>query len=312
MRTVIYGAGALGCFFGARLQQNGHEVTYIARGAHLEAMQRNGLRIESRSGNFQLDQVNATDNPKGVRPGDLIFFGVKNYDVEKAVGDMARLVRPETSILTVQNGVWAQSVLADRFGANCVLPGVVMLPADIKEPGIIRTPAEAELGGITFGPYEGGSTDQAARVHAAFVASGVPATLSEDIWRSLWEKFIRLSAYSAMTVSTRLNIGATQKTEAARNLLKSFVDESAAIARASHATMPADAAQSAFDFLMGLPPDIHASMLDDLLRGKRIELDWVSGEVVRLGKELGIPTPCHEFAYAVLSPFIDGRPEYSL
>ena len=312
MRTIIYGAGALGCFFGARLQQSGHDVTYIARGPHLEAMQRNGLRIESRSGNFQLDQVDATDDPKAVRPGDLIFFGVKNYDVENAVRDMVELVGPDTSILTVQNGVWAQPVLADSFGANCVLPGVVMLPADIKEPGVIRTPAEAELGGITFGPYEGGSTDQAVKVHATFVASGVPAALSDDIWRSLWEKFIRLSAYSAMTVSTRLNIGATQKTEPARNLLKSLVDESAAIARASHATMPRDAAESAFDFLMGLPRDIHASMLDDLIRGKRIELDWVSGEVVRLGQELGIPTPCHEFAYAVLSPYIDGRPEDSL
>lgn len=312
MRTIIYGAGALGCYFGARLQQSGHDVTYIARGEHLEAMQRNGLSIESRSGNFKLDQVDATDEPKKVRPGDLIFFAVKNYDVEKAVKDMVGLVGPDTAIMTVQNGVWAQSVMAEKFGPDRVLPGVVMLPADIKEPGVVRTPAEAEMGGITFGPYAGGSTDLAARIHQVFVASGVPATLSEDIWRSLWEKFIRLSAYSAMTVSTRLNIGATQKTEAARNLLKSLVDESAAIAQASHASIPNDAAQSAFDFIMGVPPDIHASMLDDLMRGKRIELDWVSGEVVRLGKEFGIPTPCHEFAYAVLSPYIAGCPEYSL
>lgn len=311
MRTIIYGAGALGCFFGARLQQSGHDVTYIARGAHLKAMQQNGLRIESRSGNFHLNHVDATDDLTKVGEGDLIFFAVKNYDVETAVPEISGLLRPETAIMTVQNGVWAQPVLARHFGAHRVLPGVVMLPADIKEPGVIRTPAEAELGGIIFGPYEGGSSDQAAKIHDAFTTSGVPATLSEDIWRSLWEKFIRLSAYSAITVSTRLDIGAIQKTEAARNLLKSLVDETTAIARASHEALPKDAGQSAFDFLMSLPPHIHASMLDDLLRGKRIELDWISGEVIRRGRELDIPTPCHEFAYAVLSPYINGRPEGS-
>ena len=277
----------------------------------MDAMQRNGLTIESRSGNFRLDRVDATDDLTNVGQSDLIFFAVKNYDVKKTMSDMAGLVGSETSIMTVQNGVWAQKVLADRFGQNRILPGVVLLPADIKEPGVIRTPAEAELGGITFGPYEGGTSEQAIRAHHAFTNSGIPVTLSKDIWRSLWEKFIRLSAYSATTVSTRLNIGAIQRTEASRRLLKSLVDETTAIARASHDTIPADAGQSAYDFLMGLPPDIHASMLDDLMRSKRIELDWISGEIVRRGRELGIPTPCHEFAFAVLAPFRDGRPKES-
>ncbi|WP_421979508.1 ketopantoate reductase family protein [Roseibium sp.] len=311
MRTVILGAGALGCFFGARLQQNGHEVTYVARGAHLAAMQGDGLRIESRSGHFSLDRVDATDDLMKVGQSDLIFFAVKNYDVEKTLSEMASLVGPATAIMTVQNGVWAQKVLAARFGAHRVLPGAVYLPADIKEPGVIRTPVEAETGGITFGPYEGGTSEQAFKAHEAFASSGVPAMLSEDIWRSLWEKFIRLSAFSATTVSTRLNIGEIQKTEATRKLLKSLVDETTAVAKASHDTIPDDAGESAFDFLMGLPTDIHASMLDDLLRGKRIELDWLSGDVIRRGRELGIPTPSHQFAYAVLAPFREGRPEGS-
>ncbi|MDU8945592.1 ketopantoate reductase family protein [Ovoidimarina sediminis] len=309
MRAIIYGAGALGCFYGARLQESGHDVTYIARGAHLEAMQRNGLRIESRLGDVHIETIDATDDPTMVRQGDLIFFAVKNYDVETAIPAMAGLVGADTRIITVQNGVWAQPLLADRFGRERVLPGVVVLPADIKAPGVIRTPAEVELGGLTFGPYGGGVSEHAVRIHDAFVASGVPATLTEDIWRALWEKFIRLSAYSAMTVSARLNIGAIQKTAAARDLMHSLVGETAAIARASHGSVPPDAAKSAFDFLMSLPSDIHASMLDDLLRGKRIELDWLSGEVIRRGRELGIPTPSHAFAHAVLSPYIGGRPE---
>lgn len=308
MKTVILGAGALGCFFGARLQQNGHEVTYVARGAHLKAMQRNGLRIESRSGNFSLDHVDATDDLAEVGDSELIFFAVKNYDVEKTMSEMADIVGPETAVMTVQNGVWAQKAMADRFGGNRVLPSAVYLPADIKEPGVIRTSAEAELAGITLGPYEGGTSELAVRVQEAFKDSGVSTTLSEDIWRSLWEKFIRLSAFSAITGSTRLNIGEILKTEATRRLLRSLLEETLAIARASHKTIAEDEGQRAFDFFMQLAPDVHASMLDDLLRGKRIELDWISGEVIRRGRELGIPTPCHEFAYAVLAPFREGRP----
>lgn len=309
MRVIIYGAGALGCFFGARLQQKGHDVTYIARGAHLQAMQQNGLRIESRSGSFHVDCVDATDTPEDVAPGDLILFAVKTYDVEAVLPSVGGLLQDETAIMTVQNGVWAQTRLAEAFGAERILPGVVMLPADIKAPGVIRTPAEAELGGITFGPYNGGSTETAEKIRDAFEASGIPVTLSQDIWRSLWEKFIRLSAYSAVTVSTRLNIGATQVSEPTRELLRALIEETVAVARASHPSLPEDAADSAYDFLMGLPADIHASMLDDLLRGKRIELDWISGEVMRRGRALGIATPCHAFAYAVLSPFRDGRPD---
>ncbi|WP_108259797.1 ketopantoate reductase family protein [Mangrovicoccus ximenensis] len=311
MKAIIYGAGALGCFFGARLQQGGHDVTFIARGAHLEALQRHGLRVESSSGDFCLEHVDATSEIAHLTPADLIFFAVKNYDVAASAAAMAGLVGPGTAILTVQNGVWAQPHLAAAFGAQRVLPGVVMMPAEIKEPGVIRTPAEAELGGITFGPYEGGSSELGARMLAAFAQSGVPATLSDDIWQSLWKKFIPLSSYAAITAATRLNIGAIRETEVTRALLKSLIGETASVARASHGTVPGDAGQSAFDMLMGLPPHLHASMLGDLLRGRRIELEWLSGEVIRRGRELGIATPSHQFAYAVLAPYANGRPEGS-
>ncbi len=309
MKTIIYGAGAMGCYFGARLQQSGHDVTYIARGPHLEAMQQNGLRIESRSGGFHLNEVCARRDTSGLDCADLILFAVKNYDVADCLPEMSGIVGPDTAIITVQNGVSAQPMLADAFGADRVLPGVVRLPADIREPGVIRTPAEEEMTGITFGPYAGGSSPAADAIHRALIPSGIPVVLSDDIWRALWEKFIPLSAFSAMTVSTRLDIGHIRRTENSRALLRALIDETASIARAAHDTVPADAGQTAFDFLMQVPPDIHASMLDDLERGKRIELDWLSGEVIRRGRALGIPTPSHECIYAVLAPFIDGRPE---
>ena len=308
MHIIIYGAGALGCFFGAKLQQGGHKVTFVARGPHLEVMKASGLRVEGRSGSFHLESVEATSDVSEVGDCDLIFFAVKNYDVKKATADIVSVMGAETSIVTVQNGVSAQPILADAFGEQRVFPGVVRLPADIKSPGVIRTTAENEMGGITFGPYQGGQSERANSIRDVFEASGISTGLSGDIWRSLWEKFIPLSAFSATTVTSRLDIGGIRDSPASRSMLRMLIDETAAVAQASHSTVPGDAGQTAFDFLMSVPPNIHASMLDDLLRGKRIELDWLSGSVIKLGKELDIVTPSHEFVYAMLSPYIDGRP----
>lgn len=157
MHFIIYGAGALGCFYDAKLQQGGHDVTFVARGEHLEALKSNGLHIESSSGNFHLESVNAISDISAADKGDVIFFAVKNYDVQKSAVDLVSAMGSDTSIITVQNGVSAQPVLANKFGAERVFPGVVRLPADIKSPGVVRTPAEMEMGGIAFGPYHGGT-----------------------------------------------------------------------------------------------------------------------------------------------------------
>lgn len=169
----------------------------------------------------------------------------------------------------------------------------------------------AEPGTLTVGPYDASAADRARAMVEALAASGIEAGLSEDIWATLWEKFIRLSAFSALTAATRLDIGPIRNTPAARHLLRSLVEETAAVARADHPSVPANAADTAYEFLVTFAPNAHASMLDDLLRGKRLELDWLSGEVVRRGAKLGIPTPSHAFACAVLAPHADGRPQGS-
>lgn len=311
MRITIYGAGALGCYFGARLQNAGHELSYVARGPHLDAMKTNGLLIESSGGDIRLDTVRAVATIAEAGPADLVLFAVKNYDVEQATTDLATSINPEAVIMTVQNGVTAQPHLAEVFGEGRIFPGVVRLPADIKAPGVIRVPAEVEMGGLVYGAYDGNMTGRAQGVSDALIESKIGAVLSDDIWKTLWEKFIPLSGYSATTVMSRLDIGAVRESTASRNLLRTLLEETATVACADHPSVPVDAAEIAYNFLMNVPANIHASMLDDLLRGKRLELEWLSGEVIRRGKKIGIETPAHEFTYAVLAPYIDGRPEGS-
>jgi len=311
MRVAIYGAGALGCYFGARLQKAGHDVYYVARGPHLEAMQKDGLRVEIPSGDFRLDKVHAVASIAEAGPADVVFFAVKNYDVVQASADLAAAIHPEAAIVTVQNGVSAQPLLAKQFGRDRILPAVVRMPADIKEPGVIRVPADLAVAEFVFGTYDGTEDARAQALFEACTDAGIGTELSGDIWRTLWEKFIPLSAFSAMTGVSRLDLGALRETQASREMLLALVEETAAVARADHSTVPQEAAKTAFDFMMGMPGGIHASMLDDLLRGRRLELEWLSGEVVRRGKSLGISTPAHAFSCAVLAPYVNGRPKGS-
>ena len=309
MRVTIHGAGALGSYFGALLQNAGHDVCYVARGPHLEAMRNDGLRIEGSAGRIRLDKVRAVATIAEAGPADLVLFAVKNYDVERSAADLAASIDPEALIFTVQNGVSAQPRLAGIFGPDRVLPGVVRLPADIRSPGVVRVPAESEMGGLMFGTYDGAPSERARAVIGKLIDSGIGAKLSDDIWRALWEKYIPLSAFSATTTMARLDIGPIRETAASRRLLRSLIAETATVARADHPSVPETAADAAFDFLMSVPADIHSSMLDDLLRGKRLELDWLSGEVVRRGERLGVPTPAHAFTCAVLAPHAAGRPD---
>lgn len=311
MRVMIHGAGALGCYFGAHLQKAGHDVAYIARGPHLEAMQANGLLLETATSSIALEKVRAVATAKDAGAADLVVFAVKNYDVAQAAETLAATLNPEALILTVQNGVTAQPILADIFGKDRILPGAVRMPADIKAPGVVRVPAMLDMEELLLGTYDGKSNPRAQAIFDVLLDSEIGTVVSDDIWRTLWEKFIALSAFSAITAVSRLDVGAIRGTEATRNLLRALIDETASVARASHSTIPAEAADTAFDILVNLPPNIHASMLDDLLRGKRLELEWLSGEVVRRGKLLDIPTPAHAFVYAVLAPYSDGRPEHS-
>lgn len=305
MRIVVFGAGALGGYFGARLQSAGEDVVYIARGAHLDAMQRNGLRVESPLGDVELPEVNAVASPSEAGKCDLVLFMVKNYDVEAAARTLAPVLGDETLVMTVQNGVTAPEVVGGVIGAERVLPGAVYMPADIREPGVIRHSSNFHR--VVFGTEFPDRADRAAEIGSTIAATGIDVTVADDIKAVLWEKFLLMSASSSITALTRLPMGPVRDTPETLALMRQLVSETAKVARAEHPGLATDAEAKALDWLENTaPPAMRASMLDDLLRGKPLELRWLSGEVVRRGRKLGIPTPAHDFAVAVLAPHAEG------
>ncbi|AZQ68617.1 2-dehydropantoate 2-reductase [Silicimonas algicola] len=307
MKVMVLGAGALGGYFGARLQEAGHDVAYVARGEHLAAMQADGLRVESPLGDIRLPRVHAVADPREAGPADLVLFMVKTYDAEAAARSLKPVMRPETLVITAQNGVSAQPILAEAVGRSAVLPGAVYMPADIRAPGVIRHSAAFHR--IVFGPWEAEAMPGARDIRTAFTSAGLDAQVSEDIWALLWQKFVMMAANSAITTLTRLDIGPIRETPETLDLLRRLVDETFQVARATHPSVGEDAAAKALDFLLReAPPTMHASMLDDLRRGKRLELPWLSGEVVRRGRALGIDTPAHEVVVGALMPYAQGNP----
>ncbi|MEM7271175.1 MAG: ketopantoate reductase family protein [Pseudomonadota bacterium] len=306
MKIAVMGAGALGCYFGGRIVEGGGDVAFIARGPHLKALQNDGLRIESQLGDAHLTGLTATDDPAAVGPVDLILFMVKLFDAESAARAMAPMIGPNTAVACFQNGVTAPRILSEIVGAERVIPGSIHMPAEITAPGVMTHTGALSM--ITFGEVDGVDSARCSTFADTLRAGGVTPNLSDDIWTAIWEKFVLLSSISAICGLTRLKFGPITADPLTSELLKSAVRETLAVAHAEHPGLPEGAEERAFATIDSLPPHANASMLNDLNAGRRIELMHLSGEVSRLGKVHGIPTPTHDVAVAALHAYVDGPP----
>jgi len=303
MKIAVMGAGALGGFFGGRLAADGHEVWMIARGAHLAAIREKGLRILSPKGDAHLPDVPATGDPSEVGPCDVILFMVKNGDVESAAEAIKPMIRPDTLIVTCQNGISAWERLGDIVGRTHVVPGVARTPGEISEPGVIRH--TAMLDRLIFGEVDGRPSDRCQRLADAMAASGTTPILSENILHQLWSKFVGQSALASLTTLTRLDIGPLRENPASRQLFYDATAEGYRVGRAVVPDLPDSVIDDNWAFVESLPYEMHASMLDDLNRGKPLEHEYLSGDIVRLGAQHGVPTPIHSVLYAALKPMAD-------
>jgi 2-dehydropantoate 2-reductase len=307
MRIAVMAAGAVGGYFGARLAAAGNDVVFFARGAHLEAIRRNGLHVKSLRGDLHLSDVVATDTAKGVAPVDVVLFAVKIWDNEKAAEIVKPLVGPNTRVITTQNGIDTVSMIEPILGRGNVVPGLAQITAVISGPGEILHNSQFHL--LAFGhPDRRADSTLAAFIEAGKTA-GVDFVLSENIERDLWIKFTVLVALSSMTAASRLPVGMTRKDPDGRALLRSIMREVVAVGRAHGVPLDADYADKAMGFIDGVPEASRASMAHDLERGNRLELDWLAGRVVSLGKELGVPTPACAAIYAILKPYRMGKPQ---
>ena len=304
MRIAIVGSGGVGGYFGGRLAATGTDVTFLARGAHLEAMRAHGLRIDSPKGNVHLANVKAESDPAAVGPVDVVFFAVKLYDTESALSLLPPLVGPRTVVVGFQNGVETVGTLTRAVGASHTAGGVSYVSAVIAEPGVIRHTAMDHL---IFGMPDGSPSPQLESLLEACRPAGFQVTLSRDITVDVWTKFVRISVFSAMTAVTRSPIGVIVNDPELLEMLKAAARETLAVAHAKGVQVSGTIDEDVAVAYKALPPQAKASMLEDLERGRRIELPWLSGAVVRLGREVGVPTPIHAFISTVLKPYVAGR-----
>jgi 2-dehydropantoate 2-reductase len=305
MRIAVVGSGGVGGYFGGRLAAAGADVTFLARGAHLEALRARGLRIDSPKGNLHLPRVKAESDPAAVGPADVVFFAVKLYDTEGALAMLPPLVGPQTIVIGFQNGVETVASLTRAVGAAHTAGGVSYVSAVIAEPGVIRHTAMDHL---LFGMPDGSRSPQLEALLEACRPAGFQATLSPDITVEIWTKFVRLSVFSGMTAVTRGPIGVIVNDPELLEMLKAAVRETLAVAHAKGVKVASSIDEDVAAAYKALPPQAKASMLEDLERGRRIELPWLSGAVARLGREVGVPTPIHTFINAVLKPHVNGTP----
>jgi 2-dehydropantoate 2-reductase len=302
MKIAAMAAGAVGGYFGARLAADGHDVFFIARGANREAMEKNGLRIESVHGDLHLPKVNVTDDPKTVGPVDVVLFAVKLWDTEKAAELTKPMVGPNTRVITVQNGVDSVERLAPILGADKVAGGVAYIATVIEAPGLIKQTSQ-------FCALRFGRTDRKPdAVLEAFAAAGKKANcdldISKDIQAERWEKFIFLTAMAGATASRRSSIGPIIEKPDGLALFRNLMDEARAVGKASGTEIGADYIEQRMQFLAGkVPPGMKASMAHDLERGNRLELDWLNGKVAALGDKYGIDTPASDEVVAKLDRY---------
>ena len=303
MRIAIVGAGGVGGYFGARLAEAGADVTFIARGAHLDAMRARGLQVRSPKGDLYLSRVNATADPHEVGPVDVVFFAVKLYDTDAALALLPPLLGADTAVIPFQNGVDGVGNVERAVGRTHTAGGVSYVSAVIDAPGVIKHTAMDHL---IFGELDGAHSPRLQRLLDACRRANFQSTLSDDITVEIWTKFVRLSVFSGMTAVTRSPIGVIMTDPDLLSMLKAAVGEALAVARAKGVPVAETIVHDVANAYAALPPQAKASMLEDLERGRRIELPWLSGAVVRIGRETGVATPIHAFITTVLKPHLNG------
>ena len=306
MRIAVVGAGGVGGGFGAALAQAGGDVTFIARGAHLAAMKSKGLRIEGPRGDVHLVPTQATDDPATVGPVDVVLFCVKLWDVESAGRHIKPLVGSETAVIPLQNGIDAPERLVPILGKQAVMGGVAQISASIVAPGVIRQVGTFMR--MLFGELDGSRSQRGEAFLALCQKAGFDAMLSDQILSELWIKFILLATNASVMAVARQPIGKLRDDPDMRPQFVAAYNEVIAVGKARGVKLPANTLDMMLAFNAGAPPTMKPSMALDLERGNRIELPWLGGKVVELGRTLGVPTPTHALMYAALKPYVMGTP----
>jgi len=300
MKIAIMGTGGVGGYYGGLLAQKGYEVTFIARGEHLKAIQKNGLQVKSIHGDFHIQPAQATDDPTQIGLVDLVIFCTKTYSIEKSAEQIKPLIGNNTTVLPLENGIDA----AERIGAfvamQHILGGATWISSAVETPGVIKQVSQFRR--VVVGELDGQITPRAQAIHKVFQETGITAELSESILKILWTKFVFISAASSLGALTRLTIGQYRSVPETRAMMTGLMQEVEAVARAQGVNLEKDVVQKSLDFFDHAAPHIKPSMQLDVEAGRRSELESMVGVIGRKGRELSVPTPVADMVYASLLP----------
>lgn len=300
MRVAIFGTGGAGGYFGARLARAGEDVTFIARGEHLQAIRAHGLTVETPHGEIVIQPARATDDPSQAGVADVVLVGVKSWQVVEAAHAMRPLIGPETFAVPLQNGVEAASQLAEVLGANHVVGGVCGTLSWVIAPGRIRSIGDVHF--VKLGELDNRVSERCERLRAAFERAGVNVEIPADIRQALWGKFLFVVSLGGVGAVTRVPVGVIRTVPETRQMLTRCMQEILAVARARDVPLADEIVADRLAFIDSLAPDGTTSLQRDIVEGKPSELEAWNGAVVRLGREAGVPTPLHEFIYHSLLP----------
>jgi 2-dehydropantoate 2-reductase len=309
MRIAVIGTGGIGAIYGAALAKAGADVTFVARGAHLAAMQANGLRVEGDRGETLVQPARATDDPATIGVTDYVLLCVKLWDVESAGEQIQSIIGPQTAVVPLQNGIDAAERLIPILGRAPVMGGSAFVTGSIVSPGVVRQTGTYFQ--ITFGELDGGISRRGERLRDLCIAAGLETNLSPDIRVPLWEKYIGLVPLSGVNALTRVPLGIYRADPDLWAIFEAALYETVAVGRAEGVPLPPDAAERMLAQVGAMPPHHMTSMGNDLLRGNRLELPWFAGKVVELGRRHAIPTPANGFIYAALKLYANGAPANS-
>lgn len=306
MKIVIFGTGGVGGYYGGLLARQGQEVTFVARGAHLQAIRQRGLQVKSVHGDFEIFPAQATDSPAEIGAAELILFCAKAYDTDSGARALAPLISPQTTIISLQNGVDAAERLGALLGAEHLLGGATWISAAIESPGVIRQVSAFRR--IALGEFSGQVTPRLQAIYAALQATGISVEIVPDIRKILWTKFIFIAAAASFGALTGLPLGGYRHVPQTRALIVQLMREVEAVGRGLGVALEAEALTQALAFLDGAEPGIKASMQVDVAAGKPFELEALLGVIGRKGRQAGVPTPLADALYGLLLPRLPKNP----
>jgi 2-dehydropantoate 2-reductase len=300
MKIAIMGTGGVGGYYGGLLAQQAHAVTFIARGSHLHAIQSNGLQVKSLHGDFLVKPANAASDLTRIGPVDLVLFCTKTYNTEQAAQKIIPVIGPDTTVLSLQNGVDAAERIGAVIGMQHMIGGATWISSAVESPGVIKQVSQFRR--VVMGELDGKLTPRLRSIHQALEETGITVEISENILKVLWTKFVFISAASSLGSLTRLPMGDYRSVTETRAMLTRLMGEVEAVARAHGVALDENVVQQSLAFMDNAAPHIKASMQLDVDSGRRSEIESMVGVIGRKGREVGVPTPVADFVYAALLP----------